>query len=1040
MKTFVLNGWAASPRAWDLCLFPRDRIFGYLEQLDGSYTRQQTDKFTGYMDDVVTAQSIQFAGFTFDQGNGDNVCSGTVTADGSLVLKLHYTRNSYEVNWYAYDGTTVLATTEVKYKDTITPPETYDEDHTRRGYTMTGWKDSDYGAVTTAGASFTAADHGVWTANSYAVAFQANGGQGAMEGQSFTYDEAQSLTANGFARPGYTFAGWSYTPTGSVVFADKEKVTNLAASGVVTLFAIWNARTDTPYAVEHYGETLDGDWKLLSSESFTGITDTAVTAVASAFTGFTYDTDADNVTQGNIAGDGSLVLKLYYSRNRYTLSWLDYDGKELASQSVLFEAPIAAPDDVTPSRIGYTFQGWNVSGTMPAEDTSFSAKKDGHWTANTYTVSFDANGGQGAMEPQSFTYDQAQFLNANSFTRKGYIFAGWSTEPGGQVAYTDQQQIENLAASGNVQLYAVWTAGDGYGYKVEHYVQQPDGSYTVDTTASFSGVMDSEVSASSIRIQGYTFNADHPDNVLSGKINAEGTLVLKLHYDLQSYSATLVDEDGNGLASWKVPYGAAVTVPADAQTPVREGYTFDGWADLGTMPAKDMTYSVADYGNWKANSYNVIFDANGGEGKMDDQTFTYDKAQKLNANSFTRTGYTFAGWSLSAEGAVKYADQAQVTNLAASGTVTLYAQWNAGDASYKVICYGEKLDGTGFEEIKTEKRTGKTDSTASATAVAIDGFTYDAANGKNVTSGTIAGDGSLVLKLYYTRNSYTLTFDFNGESMKQSVMNWDTGLKELTGFEIPDQTLTVKHGQFLAEYLTDIKVPVLLEEGYWTWSEEQQEDVYIDPVYEQVAFETAFTGYTFGSWEGLCDTMPMKDLTLTAQWNPIPITVTFHPGSYDWFSSELSMAAVTETFAYGSEIEFPDYFAIDGCTITGWYVGESQWNYPFIVEPTLSLVYGYFEGFEEGTELTIAPYWVSDGNVATITFNGNGGEGSMEPLKFNNGSGYGYGLLSRNKFTKEGYVFAGWNTAADGSGEEIAQDWFNLTSDTTLYAQWKEEE
>lgn len=35
MKTFVLNGWAASPRAWDLCLFPRDRIFGYLEQLDG---------------------------------------------------------------------------------------------------------------------------------------------------------------------------------------------------------------------------------------------------------------------------------------------------------------------------------------------------------------------------------------------------------------------------------------------------------------------------------------------------------------------------------------------------------------------------------------------------------------------------------------------------------------------------------------------------------------------------------------------------------------------------------------------------------------------------------------------------------------------------------------------------------------------------------------------------------------------------------------------------------------------------------------------
>jgi uncharacterized repeat protein (TIGR02543 family) len=483
-----------------------------------------------------------------------------------------------------------------------------------------------------------------------------------------------------------------------------------------------------------------------------------------------------------------------------------------------------------------------------------------------------------------------------------------------------------------------------------------------------------------------------------------------------------------------------VTVPADAQTPVREGYTFTGWADLGIMPAKDMTYSVADYGSWKANTYTVRFDANGGEGKMDDQTFTYDKAQTLSANSFQKTGYTFAGWSLNPEGAVKYADQAKITNLAASGTVTLYAQWNAGNTSYKVICYGEKPDGTGFEKIKTEERSGKTGSTVSAADIAIDGFTYDAANGDQVTSGIIAGDGSLVLKLYYTRNSYTLTLDLNGESMKQSVMNWDTGLKELTNFEIPDQTFTVKHGQTLAEYLTDIKVPVLMEEGYWTWSEELQEDVYIDPVYEQVAFETAFPGYTFGSWEGLCDTMPTKDLTLTAQWDPITITVTFHPGSYQWFDSELILVPVTETFAYGSEIEFPDYFAMDNCTITGWYAGESQWNYPFIVEPTLSLVYGYFESFEDVTEVTIAPYWVVNSSVATITFNGNGGEGSMAPMPFDASSGYGYGLLPRNKFTREGYVFTGWNTAADGSGETVPVDWFNLTSDTTLYAQWEEKE
>jgi uncharacterized repeat protein (TIGR02543 family) len=186
--------------------------------------------------------------------------------------------------------------------------------------------------------------------------------------------------------------------------------------------------------------------------------------------------------------------------------------------------------------------------------------------------------------------------------------------------------------------------------------------------------------------------------------------------------------------------------------------------------------------------------------------------------------------------------------------------------------------------------------------------------------------------------------------------------------------------------------------------------------------------------------MPTKDLTLTAQWDPITITVTFHPGSYQWFDSELILVPVTETFAYGSEIEFPDYFAMDNCTITGWYAGESQWNYPFIVEPTLSLVYGYFESFEDVTEVTIAPYWVVNSSVATITFNGNGGEGSMAPMPFDASSGYGYGLLPRNKFTREGYVFTGWNTAADGSGETVPVDWFNLTSDTTLYAQWEEKE
>ena len=78
----------------------------------------------------------------------------------------------------------------------------------------------------------------------------------------------------------------------------------------------------------------------------------------------------------------------------------------------------------------------------------------------TYTVSFNANGGTGdTMAAQNFTYDAAQTLTANSYTRTGYTFAGWATTADGDVVYTDQQSVSNLTTepNGNVELYAKWT-------------------------------------------------------------------------------------------------------------------------------------------------------------------------------------------------------------------------------------------------------------------------------------------------------------------------------------------------------------------------------------------------------------------------------------------------------------------------------------------------------------------------------------------------------------------------------------------------------
>ena len=114
------------------------------------------------------------------------------------------------------------------------------------------------------------------------------------------------------------------------------------------------------------------------------------------------------------------------------------------------------------TRKGYSFTGWNT-----AEDGSGTAYASGstvntgltlyaQWKASTYAVSFNANGGTGTMATMRFTYDEAQTLTENAFTRTEYNFLGWSKSSSGGVQYQDKQSVKNVAESGTCTLYAVW--------------------------------------------------------------------------------------------------------------------------------------------------------------------------------------------------------------------------------------------------------------------------------------------------------------------------------------------------------------------------------------------------------------------------------------------------------------------------------------------------------------------------------------------------------------------------------------------------------
>ena len=134
-----------------------------------------------------------------------------------------------------------------------------------------------------------------------------------------------------------------------------------------------------------------------------------------------------------------------------------------AAETVQSDRGVTVAGRMTMTRKGYTFTGWNTEadGTGTAykagDKLSTGLTLYAQWEANTYKVSFNANGGKGTMDELELKYDETQTLPANTFEREApYVFLGWSLTANGRAQYQDAKSVKNLAESGNVTLYAVW--------------------------------------------------------------------------------------------------------------------------------------------------------------------------------------------------------------------------------------------------------------------------------------------------------------------------------------------------------------------------------------------------------------------------------------------------------------------------------------------------------------------------------------------------------------------------------------------------------
>ena len=145
----------------------------------------------------------------------------------------------------------------------------------------------------------------------------------------------------------------------------------------------------------------------------------------------------------------------------------------------------------TPTRTGYRFSGWYTSasgGNQVSSSTKMGSSNTtiyAHWTANTYTVSYNGNGAtSGNTASSNHTYDSSKRLTTNGYVRDGYAFLGWSTSPNGSVQYSNGQNVSNLTASNGatINLYAQWKS---LGYEINYDGNGAEGGSTSTQYAPF---------------------------------------------------------------------------------------------------------------------------------------------------------------------------------------------------------------------------------------------------------------------------------------------------------------------------------------------------------------------------------------------------------------------------------------------------------------------------------------------------------------------------------------------------------------------------
>ncbi len=422
---------------------------------------------------------------------------------------------------------------------------------------------------------------------------------------------------------------------------------------------------------------------------------------------YTQSSGGEEVTQHTVFNAAkNITLYARWSKSAYPLSF-NGNGGQASTSEKLVEYMSAYGALPTATREGYTFTGWYtdaIGGSQVSESTVLNNAQSvtvyAHWSINSYTVTFYANGGKPETQTRSVNYNSS-IGTLPSVSKDGHTFLGWFTSPNSDIQISDSTTLD---VAGDIGYHAQWKANS---YSVSF--NSNGGSAASGITVTFDkpyGTLPTPTKPGHTFAGWTTESGDAVNETTTVETPNNHTLVAQ--WTANNYTVSFDTNDSAITVTYGEAYG---TLPK----PTKTGYEFVGWKLANGTPVNENTTVATDSNHtlkasWNGKEYTISFNANGGECSTSSKTVAYDSTYGTLPEP-TRDYYTFKGWYTASSGGTPVTASTEFTN---DGSVTLYAQWTenatSGWVSYSKVPSGAKIVNTRWAYTLREYKTSSASS------------------------------------------------------------------------------------------------------------------------------------------------------------------------------------------------------------------------------------------------------------------------------------------------------------------------------------------